>query len=362
MDGKDAHKKETAELQQRIQKLEARQARLETELQAATESEQRFRTIFENANDGIIIHDVDGNIYDVNPTMFRRLGYTRAEFLKMNLQELVAGSFGDKIAVRIQRLEEDGVAIFESADVRKDGTVMPVEVSARLIEYDGNKAIQSVVRDIHSRRLAENLIQESRLERDLLMREIKQRARFLTDMYAAGLEQLRDRLDTETSALRIERQIRRLKALAFVLERIYRHANVQEIESAPVFNRLTTFLLTLYVADVRLIKVDRDLRPVFLDVQRLAACAQLLIELVSNALQHAFPDGRSGTIRIQLSGDPNGHYRLAVKDDGRGIPKSIDIRKAASLGMFLVRESVRQLGGRFTVRRSRGTEFVIRFR
>jgi PAS domain S-box-containing protein len=362
MDGRDAHKKETAELQQRIRKLEGRQACLESELKAATESEQRYRTIFENANDGIIIHDVEGKIYDVNPTMFRRLGYTRAEFLRMNLQELVAGSFGEKIAARIQRLEEDGVAIFESADRRKDGTVMPVEVSARLIDYDGNKAIQSVVRDIQERRLAENLIQNSRRERDLLMREIKQRARFLLDIYAAGLEQLRDRLGPETSGAGIERQTQRLKALAFALERIYRHANVHEIDGAPVFNRLTTFLLTLYAADVRLIKVDRDLRPVFLDVKQAVACAQLLIELVSNALLHAFPEGRSGTIRIRFSCDPNGRYRLAVIDDGRGIPKSIDIRKAATMGMFLVRESVRQLGGHYSVRRSRGTEFVIRFR
>jgi PAS domain S-box-containing protein len=361
MDGQDAHQKEMAALLERYQELEARLARVESDLQASLESERRFRMIFENANDGIIIHDVSGKIFDVNPTMFRRLGYTRAEFLQMNLQDLVAGDFGEKISGRIRQLEQEGVAIFESADRRKDGTVMPVEVSARVVEYDGKKAIQSVVRDIHERRLAENLIQNSRREQELLMREIKQRSRYFSDTYSAGLKQLSVRRDTAASAAVLERQTRRIKALDFALEGIYRHSNVQEIDNAPVIDRLARFLLTLHAVDARLIKVVKDMQPVFLDVQRSAACAQILIELVSNALLHAFPNGRRGAIRIQLFRAANSQYRLAVKDDGVGIPKGIDIRKATTMGLSLFRESVRQLGGRFTIRRSRGTEFVIRF-
>ena len=132
---------------------------LDEEIQAALkETEIRYRLVFDNINDGIIIHDASGRIFDVNQTMYERLGYTKAEMLEMTLPDLVSPEFTEKIKPRIKQLQEQGVAIFESADKRKDGTYMPVEISTRYVDYKGKKLIQSVVRDIQERKMAESLI------------------------------------------------------------------------------------------------------------------------------------------------------------------------------------------------------------
>ncbi|MBE0598577.1 MAG: EAL domain-containing protein [Desulfuromonadales bacterium] len=81
--------------------------------------------------------------------------------MQLPLDRLMTSEFGEKIRERTDRLQRDGVAIFQSADLRKDGTPMPVEVSARLVDYQGKKIIQSVVRDISERKRGELTLRES---------------------------------------------------------------------------------------------------------------------------------------------------------------------------------------------------------
>lgn len=361
MEPKDITPKETQEFRKRIRELESLNTLLGEQLQSLKQTEHRYRTIFENANDGIIIHDRSGTIYDVNPTMFRRLGYTREEFLKMNLRDLVAKGYNEKIAARVERLEQDGLAIFESADVRKDGTVMPVEVSARLVDYNGIRAIQSVVRDIQERKTAEALIHTSLKEREILVDEIRERARFHHRMHISGLESLAGARDPEAWAGALVSQSRRIKAVAFVSERIYGQGNIRNINCEQVTSNLIKHLISLHSVDVRLVSVNKDIGGVFLDVRRAATCSHILIELVSNAFQHAFPNGASGSVLIRLRKRSKNGHELVVRDDGVGISRDIDIGEPKTLGLKIFGDLVEYLGGRSRVKRSGGTEFTIRF-
>ena len=53
--------------------------------------------IFDNANDGIILHDLDGNLIDINRSMYKRLGYTKEEIMSIPLGHLVTSEFGERI-------------------------------------------------------------------------------------------------------------------------------------------------------------------------------------------------------------------------------------------------------------------------
>lgn len=325
------------------------------------DAEDMFRKVFENANDGIIIHDQAGQIYEVNRTMYRRLGYTRAEMLKMSLQDLVAPGFSEKIRARTSRLEQDGVAIFESADVRKDGTLLPVEVSARIIEHDGLKLTQSIVRDIHERKTAETLIQHALDEREILLEEIKQRVRMHHELCIAGLESLKQHGEAGLPADTLEGQIRRVKALGYIQGRIYSTKNVRQIDFAKIASGLTKHLISLYAVDASRIRCSLDIQDVFIDIHKTTSCAQILIEVVGNAFLHAFPGKKGGIVRIGMSRKEDDEYTLSVSDDGIGIPTGLDIRKTPTLGMRLVADLVGQLGGHMALDNSKGTRIVIRF-
>ncbi len=124
--------------------------------QALAESEANYRDLFDSSTDGIFVLDTDGNFIDANRTAYERLGYTREEFLALNISNLDHPSFADKVPDRFRQVRERGAAVFESAHVRKDGSIMPVEVNSRFWEYKGRQVLFSVIRDITERKKAES--------------------------------------------------------------------------------------------------------------------------------------------------------------------------------------------------------------
>jgi PAS domain S-box-containing protein len=128
--------------------LEREQERAARALEA---SERKFRTLFDNSSDAIVIHDLDGRLVEINQVACERLGYRRDELLQMSIQDLDAPEHVPKVAERIADLRRRGYLIFETSHVRKDGTEIPVEVSSRLIDYGGRQAVLSSARDISDR-------------------------------------------------------------------------------------------------------------------------------------------------------------------------------------------------------------------
>jgi two-component sensor histidine kinase len=99
---------------------------------------------------------------------------------------------------------------------------------------------------------------------------------------------------------------------------------------------------------------------IILNLERAVPCGLILNELVSNALKHAFPDGRRGEITVTMRRD-NGNYRLSVADNGVGMAEAVDLPHTKTLGLRLVSIFVEQLQGTFNVERGEGTRFEIVF-
>jgi len=129
------------------------------------QSESNYRYLFESLTDGIFIIDLDGNFINVNTTAFMRLGYMKEEMLALPLSKLDHPAFVSLIPERLAQIRECGSStVFESVHLRKDGTAMPVEVNARLIEYEGKVVYFCVVRDITERKLVEQALEKAHAE------------------------------------------------------------------------------------------------------------------------------------------------------------------------------------------------------
>jgi len=122
------------------------------------ESEENFHTLFNHAGDAIFIVDMQGRIVEVNDEAVKRLGYTRAELLTMRADNIDTPEYAASIPDRIAIIQRQGCAFFESSHLHRDGGVIPVEINARLTEYNGSPAIMAVVRDITERKLADKLL------------------------------------------------------------------------------------------------------------------------------------------------------------------------------------------------------------
>ncbi|MEI6396337.1 MAG: PAS domain S-box protein, partial [Verrucomicrobiota bacterium] len=118
-------------------------------------SEERYRLLFENAGDVIFIISEEGQILDANPVAVKLLGYTRPELMSMTLHQI--DSLEDRLdtADRIARLIQEGHLTFETVFQHKDGSLIPIDVNARRIVWDGKPVFLSICRDITERKQAE---------------------------------------------------------------------------------------------------------------------------------------------------------------------------------------------------------------
>ncbi len=82
-----------------------------------------------------------------------------------------------------------------------------------------------------------------------------------------------------------------------------------------------------------------------LDINVGIPCGLIVNELASNSLKYAFPEGRTGEIRLGLSKNTDGNHVLTVGDNGRGFPSELDFRHTTSLGLQLVNVLTRQIHG-----------------
>ena len=123
-----------------------------------------YEHLFENANDAIVIHALDGRILNVNQTAARNLGYTRDEFLNKTVQDIMTQAEAILYAMKMETIQKQGSAIVESVMQHKDGSTIPVEISATFLAYQGKAAIQSFARNIRERKQTEARLLQSNLE------------------------------------------------------------------------------------------------------------------------------------------------------------------------------------------------------
>ena len=121
---------------------------------------QRYRELFDQANDGIVLIDPHtAEIVDCNEKFAG--GYTREEIVGSFAGKFAPGDSPKMLAKRRERLKPGDVEVFERTHTNKDGTTYPVEVSRRLVNIGGRSLILSFVRDISDRRDAAEQMQRS---------------------------------------------------------------------------------------------------------------------------------------------------------------------------------------------------------
>lgn len=134
--------------------------------EARHESEERYRELFENANDIIYTHDLAGNFTSLNKTGERITGYTREEAVKMNIAEILVPEQLEIARRMIARKESEKVAtVYELEVISKGGARVALEVSTRLIYRDGTPiAVQGIARDVTERKRVKAELQASETE------------------------------------------------------------------------------------------------------------------------------------------------------------------------------------------------------
>jgi len=125
---------------------------------ALRESEEKYSHLFHHSYDAIFIHDLEGNILDVNQSALSLFNYDKFGMLSQRIQDLHPNVALGAAQEAFKKIERNRHVSFEIDFRKKNGSVFPAEVSSSLIEVGGRKVVQGVVRDITLQKEAEQVL------------------------------------------------------------------------------------------------------------------------------------------------------------------------------------------------------------
>lgn len=135
-------------------------------------TEDKYRMVFNNANDAIVLYQMDGTpgkFMEVNDVACRMLGYERDALLKLTFNDLIAPDFVKKSSGAEALLRANGGVVFETCIVKADAVMMACEISAHVFIMDSSRAVIAIIRDVTLRKKYQDELEESeRMYRSLI--------------------------------------------------------------------------------------------------------------------------------------------------------------------------------------------------
>ncbi|WP_406657348.1 ATP-binding protein [Methanolobus sp. ZRKC2] len=299
------------------------------------QSENKFRTIFENANDGISIVDTDSHFLGVNNQFCNLLGYRKDELLQMTMRDMEPPEYAVKSSEIMKELDTEGHAVFETIGVCKDGSTVPVELSIRRIEYEGKLALLTIVRDVTSRKKARDELIKAKIAADSANRAKSEFLAMVSHELRTPLNSIigfSQILETEKKGQLNDEQLQYVRYIYKggndLLQIINSILDISQVEGGNSELHYSSFDINDFLNDSisllhpiamqKCISLDFDnrsnLTTAIADKQMLK---QVLYNLLSNAIK--FTDA-GGSVKVIVSNNEN-TLQASVIDTGIGIPK-----------------------------------------
>ena len=309
----------------------------------------------------------------VNAAIAEMFGYSKKELIdKIGPIDLIASEYNtevmERMSLREKGLYKKPLSPFHVKCKRKNGEVFDVEVDGSFITWKGAPASVGTIVDIsehvHARKVIS--VNEDRLkrlleEKDILLREVYHRTKnnmlVIISMLALQIDDIEDK-----GARKIfEEMEHRIRAMALVHEHLYQSENLVEINLGDYLAKMArTQVDHMTFSDQ--IEVRVDYCQVTIPFDTAVPLGLVVSELITNAVKYAFPTGKKGIIRLQLSAK-DGYFHLIVEDNGVGLPPEINVNDASSFGLQITHNMVtKQLRGTLRVERKKGTAFHINFK
>lgn len=328
---------------------------------ALKESGERFRAILEGIGDSIVIIERDMKITWANSFAVEQHG----ELVGRHCYEGIKDRGKVCLCCNARETFKDGVIrrFEEIIAVQGDEaryvlvTVSPIVNTKRDIV-----AVVETFKDITDRKKAEKKLQRSLEEKEILLREIHHRVKNNMQTISGMLTLQEIQANDEIVSKVFADSKKRIQTMALIHEMLYETNSLAKIELGSYLTRLIDAVYSA-LTEGSPIKVKIVSDDIQIATDQVVPCALAVNEIISNSLEHAFPDGRSGEIRVEARLLKNNEVEVSICDNGTGMPHDFDWRNANTLGLKLVNSLiVDQLGGTLKKGGENGTRFTFRFK
>ncbi|MGB8216909.1 MAG: PAS domain S-box protein [Candidatus Methanoperedens sp.] len=332
--------------------------------EALSQSEEKYRILIDNMQEGVFILQ-DGKVQFVNESFARTAGYSMEEIPGRDFLDFIAPEDKERvIGIYSRRLAGENVPKeYELKILKKDGARIITNVNVELIKYRGRAASMGTIKDITERKRAEEKIEASLKEKEILLREIHHRVKNNMQIISSLLGLQAESIKEEKYLEMFRDSRNRIMSMYIIHEKLYRSRDLEKIEFNEYIRDLANGLLQSHGVEAGKVELNINVGDTSLGIDFAIPCGLIINELITNSLKYAFPDGRKGKISISLHTLDKNMFKLVVSDNGVGFPSDVDFRKTESLGLRLVTIlAENQLHGKIDLDRTGGTEFTIKFK
>ena len=348
--------------------------------QALRESEERYRELFENAKDGIYVHDLNGKYISVNRAGEKLTGYSRAEILGKSFTNFVPPEEVEKIREQLcRKLIDEGETTYEAEVITKDKRRVAVEVSSHMIYENGAAvAVQGTVRDITERRAAEEKVRASSEQ----LRALSARLQSAREEEGTRIaREIHDELGSALTGLKWDlEEIDKLlstpfgpASIAATREKLQTPIKLADLAIMAV-RRIASELRPSVLDDLGLVAAiewqaqqfqartgivsvcDCSLEKVELTEEQSTAVFRIFQEALTNILRHA----QATRVDIKIKKDDN-YFVLSISDNGKGITEQ-EKSEQQSLGILGMTERAHLIGAEIDIEGVEGKGTVVTVR
>jgi PAS domain S-box-containing protein len=331
------------------------------------EIEERYRNLFDSANDAIILTDLDNNVTAWNKSAERIFGWNEKDILGKKFMPLALDSKlqSDNEQIICNAISGGVVSGIETVLLRNDGSRIDVSMTVSPLRDEKQNVVglSGIFRDITERKKAQEQIENSLKEKEVMLREIHHRVKNNMQIISSLLRLQSGYIkEKKYKDMYMESQ-NRITTMSLIHEKLYQSRDLAKIEVCGYIKKLVNGLFISYDINQGKITAKIDVENVPMGINASIPCGLIINELISNSLKYAFPDGKSGEVRISLRSIGDGNFELIIADNGKGLPIDMDFKKTESWGMRMVTILVEnQLHGEISLNRDGGTQFHIKFK
>lgn len=330
-----------------------------------TESQQRLSLHVEQTPLGVIEWDLDFKVTSWNEAAEQIFGYSHSEAIGKLARDLIIPPeiFHMIDEVWESLLAQSGGDRSSNENLTKAGDRIVCEWYNTPLVNRQNEVIgvASLVQDITEQELAKQQVSQDLLEKEVMLKEIHHRVKNNLQVIISLLNLQANSSGDQEMREAFQDSINRIYSMALVHEQLYEADDFSNINLPNYIETVLNQIKQAYGLGEQ-IDIEFSSESIVIGMDRAIPSGLILTEAVTNAVKHAFPDGRAGKIEVGLHSPATGKVELTIQDDGVGIGDEIERVFGNSLGLQLIKLLTAQLEGAFDIENNQpGTRISVRF-
>ncbi|TVQ24641.1 MAG: PAS domain S-box protein [Spirochaetaceae bacterium] len=302
-----------------------------------------------------------GVIHEANPRCTELTGYTPEELIGHSFSEFGLWAPGEHERAENAYCSQGNLQNFEIEAYNRMGQNRVWEVSSAKAPQDDHMFISSSIQDITKRKELQARVNQLLHEKDVLLSEVHHRVRNNLSQIISLLS-LQARIAGDQTAERVLSNAgTRVQSMLALYDRIYTERIYTAVSAPDFFSRLIELLRSVFPDTSKSIKVELDIHELSIDPTIMSPLGQLINELFTNSMKHAFGNQNEGTIRIALHQEGDS-LLLQYSDDGCGFSPEPADETGKSFGYILIEALAQQLEAEWQLEGPPGTRYSFRFK